>query len=59
MTIIRVLFFVCIACAAQGQKMSITSLINDIYKDQIKAEKIDTVLFLNECQKTIFLLKKL
>jgi hypothetical protein len=34
--------------------MSITSLVNDIYNDQIKAEKIDTVLFLNECQNDFF-----
>jgi hypothetical protein len=44
----------CLTCAVKGQKVSIPSLVNDIYKNQIKAERIDTVLFLNDCNNQFF-----
>jgi hypothetical protein len=49
---IVVLLFVC--TVAKAQKLNLGDLVNAIYKDQVKAENIDTVIFLNTCESKFF-----
>jgi len=55
MTLLRILLLMSLTYTVRGQKLSIPSLVNDIYKNDVKAEKIDTILFLNECNNCFFI----
>jgi hypothetical protein len=42
----------------QAQSLSITKLVNDIYKDQAKAMKVDTIYFITNCDPDFFICDK-